>query len=465
MAESIPSTDVAAADDVVPAAPAAGRQPSTTALRSIALRFAWIGLNTVTGIIAARALHPQGRGEFAAIVLWPMLVGGLTTFGLPTALLYHVRRAPQHASTLAGWALLLCGGITLVGMAIAWFLIPLWLSQQPPDIVFAAQLCLLAAPAASLSTLGRAAWEAKSRFGYSNASQLIPPILVIVGLSVQSWLGVVTPVSAAATYLLAWIPALVWILWSVARTYRPTLRGARDARRQLLHYGGRSYGVDLAGILSTYLDQALAVGLLSPVSMGIYAVALNVSRVVAAANGSVAMVMFPRLVGLAPDEMAKAVARAARMATIAGAAIGLPLLAAAPLLLKWLYGEAFAPASQILPILVCHVLVAGLVYVLLQGFLATGRPGVATGIQIAGLAVSVPLFLTLVPRFGLVGAAFALLISAGVRLLLTVVCYRSILRVPAPRVWIGTADLAELRRYRAALVSSVLRVRPAGETK
>lgn len=438
---------------------------STTALRSIVIRFAWIGLNTVTGILAARALHPHGRGELAAITLWPMLVGGLTTFGLPSALLYHVRRAPERASALAGSAILLCSGITLIGMAIAWFLIPVWLRQQPAHIILAAQLCVLAAPTASLSTLGRSAWEAKSRFGHSNISQLIPPILVIAGLAVQAWLGVLTPVSAAAVYILAGVPAFAWILWSVVQTYHPTLRGAREASRQLLHYGGRSYGVDLAGILSVYLDQALAVGLLSSASMGIYAVALNVARVVAAANGSVAMVVFPKLVNLEPAEMARAVARAGRMASIAGVGIGLAVLAAGPFLLRWLYGPAFSAAIQILPILVCQVIVAGLVYVLLQGFLAAGRPGVATGVQLAGLAVSVPLFLVLVPRFGLVGAALALLMSASVRLLLTVVCYRFILHVPAPRVWIDATDLADLARYRTTLVSSVLRFRPAGGTK
>lgn len=465
MADSLPSSGAAATGGTPPATPLGGRPMSMTALRSIVIRFGWIGLNTVTGILAARALHPQGRGELAAITLWPMLVGGVTTFGLPTALLYYVRREPERASAFAGSALVLVTAITGLGMAIAWFLIPLWLRQQPPHIVAAAQLCVLAAPTASLATLGRMAWEARGRFGRSNISQLIPPMLVIVGLGTLAWLGLMTPVSAAAVYILAGVPAFAWVVWSVVRLYRPTLRGIGGASRQLLHYGARSYGVDLAGILSVYLDQALAVGLLTPAAMGIYAVALNVARVVASANGSVAMVMFPRLVNLEPDEMARAVARAGRMASIAGIGIGLAVLAVGPLLLRLLYGPAFGAAIEILPILVCQVIVAGLVYVLLQGFLAAGRPGVATTVQLTGTVLSVPLFLLLVPRFGLVGAALGLLISATARLVLTIVCYRAILRVPTPRVWFDTADFADLARYRTTLVSSMLRFLPAGGTK
>ena len=37
----------------------------------------------------------------------------------------------------------------------------------------------------------------------------------------------------------------------------------------------------LCGMLAVYLDQALVVGLLSAASMGIYAVALSLSRVIA----------------------------------------------------------------------------------------------------------------------------------------------------------------------------------------
>jgi O-antigen/teichoic acid export membrane protein len=437
--------------------------PMTT-LRSIALRIAWIGLTTVTGILAARALHPEGRGELAAMILWPMLIGGLTTFGLPSALVYHVRREREHAAALAGTAALLCLGITLIGAAVAWFVIPHWMRHQPPHIVFAAQLCLLTAPVTSLSTLGRAAWEADSSFGRSSTSQLVPPLLTIAGLGVLTWLGALTPVRAAAVYMLAGVPTVTWILVSVARAYRPTLGGASGVWRQLLHYGSRSYGVDLAGILSIYLDQALAVALLTSTSMGIYAVALNLARVVAAANSSVAMIVFPRVVGLEIDELTRRVARAARMSGMVGAAIGVAVLAAGPALLHWLYGPAFSPAAEILPILVCQVLVASFVYMLLQGFLASDRPGVATGIQLTGVAVSVPMFLFFVPRFGLTGAALALLLSACVRLILTLIGYRAILRA-RPRLWIEAADIADLAQYRSAFVSSVMRPRGAGVSR
>ena len=219
-----------------------------------------------------------------------------------------------------------------------------------------------------------------------------------------------TPVSAAAVYVLAGLPSLVWILGSLAAQCRPTLGGGRRLWGRLSHYGFRSYGVDLCGILAVYLDQALVVGLLSASSMGIYAVALSLSRVISAIHASVAMIVFPRVVGLAPEAMVAAVGRSARVGTIASTIVGLAVVAAGPALLGVVVRRVVRPpAGVILPILVAEAIVAGLAQVLLQGFLAAGRPGVATMVLGLGLAGSVPLFLVLVPAFGVVGASIALL--------------------------------------------------------
>ena len=38
--------------------------------------------NLATGILAARLLHPEGRGELALLVLWAVLVANLGSMGL-----------------------------------------------------------------------------------------------------------------------------------------------------------------------------------------------------------------------------------------------------------------------------------------------------------------------------------------------------------------------------------------------
>ena len=430
----------------------------------MALRFGTVAVNAVTGIVTARALVPSGRGELAAMVLWPMLFAGLTTCGLPAALVYYMRSEPRHAGAFVGWAMLLSTLSALVGTAIGWQLIPIWLSHHPPEVIQGAQYCLLTTLLCALTLTARAGWEARGEFVRSALSQVVTPLCALVALGLLSWRGGLTPTTAAAAYVLAGLPSLLWILTSLATHARPTLDGGRALWGRLSHYGLRSYGVDLCGILAVYLDQALVVGLLSAASMGIYAVALSLSRVITAVHACVATIVFPRAVGLAPDAMAAAVGRSARMGTLVAGAVGLAVLAAGPALLTALYGPAYAPAGHILPLLVAEGIVAGLAQVLLQGFLAAGRPGVATMVLGLSLACSVPLFVVLVPAYGVWGASLALLGGSSLRVVFTLLAYRSI-RMPAPGVLITAADLTDVARYRGALVSSFARLRAAGDLK
>ncbi|MCC7127049.1 MAG: polysaccharide biosynthesis C-terminal domain-containing protein [Acidobacteria bacterium] len=454
--------------DAAPAAPADAvivepRRLPTVLLTSMTLRFGTIALNAVTGIVTARALHPAGRGELAAMILWPMLFAGLTTMGLPSALVYYLRREPERAAAFIGWALVLCTAASIAGTAVGWFIVPPWLGHHAPEVIRAAQLCLLTTLLCSLTLAGRAVWEARGWFTWSSVSQVITPLMVVIGLAVLIWRGALTPVTAAAVYVLAGLPSLLWILTSIVLTCRPSLAGDWPLRQRLAHYGVRSYGVDLCGILAIYLDQALVVGLLSSASMGIYAVALSLSRVIGAIHASVAMIVFPRAVGLAPEAMVTAVARSARMGTLASTATGLVVMAAGPMLLPWLYGASYAAAVVLLPILLAEAVMAGLAQVLLQGFLAAGRPGVATLVLGGSLACSIPLFLVLVPAFGVAGAAFALLGGSSLRVLFIILAYRRMLGLTPPRVWISGADFMDLARYRAAVLGSATRLRAAGE--
>ena len=122
-----------------------------------------------------------------------------------------------------------------------------------------------------------------------------------------------------------------------------------------------------------------------------------------------------------------------------------------------LYGSAYGAAGALLPILVMAMILSGTTYVLMQGLLAAGRPGIVTLTQFVGLALGIPFFFVLIPASGARGAAMALLVSAAIRLALVMACYPVWLRAPLPRIWINRKDLPEL----IGRLSSLLRTSPA----
>ncbi len=419
-----------------------------------------IGLNAATGILAARALAPAGRGELSAMMIWYIFLASVFSLGVPSALTYRLRRHPEQISELSGAALMLSVVISVVAYTIGFFGLPHWIPQYSSQVLFFARLFLLNIPVAVLVVIGRAALESQGNFAASNLSLIGPPLLTLVGLLLLLFTHSFNPVNAAWCYVLSGFPPLVWMGRSFYRTVRPQFHHLFQSARLLLSYGIRSYGIDLCGTLSLYVDQALVVRILQPSMMGTYVVALSLSRVLNVFHTAAVMVLFPRAVSRPPHEVLEMTGQAVRMTTFATTLCGAGIMLAGPRLLVFLYGPEYRGAAAILRILVVEVILAGATQVMSQAFMALSRPGVITTLQAIGLLLTVPLMLVLVPRFGIEGAALSLLLSTCARFAFVLASFSRFLGLPHPGLLPRRAELLFLsdevfRRLRALQPSVV----------
>jgi O-antigen/teichoic acid export membrane protein len=419
-----------------------------------------IGLNAATGILAARALAPAGRGELSAMILWYIFLGSVFSLGIPSALTYRLRRHPEQISELSGAALTLSLAVSAVACAVGFFGLPHWIPQYSPQILFFARIFLLNTPVAVFMVIGRATLESQGHFTASNLSLIGPPLLTLAGLLLLWVTHKFTPVNAGFCYVLSGVPSLIWMGRSFHHAVRPCFHHLTRSARLLLSYGIRSYGIDLCGTLSIYVDQALVVRILQPSMMGTYVVALSLSRVLNVFHTAVVMVLFPRAVSRPPREVLEMTGQAVRMTTFATTLCGAGIMLAGPRLLIFLYGPEYRGAAAILRILVVEVILAGATQVMSQAFMALSRPGVITTLQAIGLLLTVPLMLVLVPRLGIAGAALSLLLSTCARFVFVLASFSRFLGLPRPGLLLRRADLLFLsnevfRRLRALQPSVV----------
>jgi O-antigen/teichoic acid export membrane protein len=395
-------------------------------LQTVVAKVSILAINAATGILTARALQPAARGELSAIILWPVFLASLLSFGIQTSLVFNVRKHPVEQGPLVStalWAGLVCGSLAgLLGAMV----VPLWLRQYSPQTIMLARLFLLSTPLSSLVIVGRAAFEARGDYHASNLIQLFTPIPTLLGLIGLTACHRMTPLTASLVYVLGGIPVFVWMMRRLYNSVHLRHRAEMRSLKKLLHYGVRSYGIDLLGTLALQVDQVLVISLLDPAAMGTYVVALSLSRVLNVFQQSAVMVLFPKAAGTAKEVVIAMTERAARLSTLVTAACALLVAVLGPTLIRLLYGQAYVAAVSALRILVIEVVLAGLTYVLAQAFMALGRPGIVTSLQAVGLAISVPLMLLWIPRFGIAGAAMALLCSTAARLLLVVIGLKAV---------------------------------------
>ena len=414
-----------------------------------------LGLNVVTGIITARILGPGGRGEQAAIILWPQFLAYTFTLGLPSALLYNLKRYPDQASRLFSAALLLAtsmgGAATVVGVLFISYWLP---DDYSPAVVRFAQLCMLISPVALLGVVLTAALQAREEFTLYNAVRYLQPLLTLLALVLLAATHHLTPFTAALSYLLPGVPVLLWLVARLWRLYRPNWQGVSPAFRRLTSYGLRSYGADLAGTLANQLDRVLVVGFLNPVAMGLYVVAFSLSRTLHIFQASVVPVLFPKAAGRSTEAVVALTGRAARVSLAVTALPGAGLLVLGPWVLNLIYGSEYLGAVPLFRILVVEAMVSATTPILVQAFMAVDRPGVVTILQSIGVGITVSLLLVLVTRYGLKGAGFALLISALAQLTFAYLSFPLVLKARPPRLWLSRAEILGWRRRRSSDESS-----------
>jgi O-antigen/teichoic acid export membrane protein len=93
-------------------------------------------------------------------------------------------------------------------------------------------------------------------------------------------------------------------------------------------------------------------------------------------------------------------------------AVGLYVLA--PLVITRLLGEAFKPAGDLLPLFAMLAVLKGVEVVLYRLLYAVGRQGIYMGALAVGTTLIIVLNYTLIPRFGVTGAVFVVLLSSAV---------------------------------------------------
>lgn len=403
-------------------------------------------LNAATGIVTARTLMPAGRGQLAAMTLWSLFLASLTTFGIPSSMVYFLRSRPERRGSLISSGLLMAVMLGVVTGVVGALFMPQLLSKYPMWLVRDAQWLMIVTPICSLTFVGRAILESHSDFSASNVSQVLNPLVTLIALLTLLLTHHLTVLTAALCYISAIVPVaavlvrrvMPWVDWNA----RPSV----DTCKLLLSYGMRSYWIDLLGTLSYQVDQVLVVSILTPADMGLYVVMLSLSRTTGVFQTAVTAVLFPKAAGQSVDRIRDLTGRAGRVSLVITAAFSLFVGLLGPTLLKVFYGKDYTSATGVLRIMLVEVTLSGLVFILAQAFMALNHPGTVSLLQGLGLALNVPLLLLLIPRLGITGAAISLLISTTARLLFICLGFPMYLKIPIPDLMPKRNDFSSLLR-------------------
>ncbi len=371
---------------------------------------AMVGL--FTGVLAARLLGPTGRGELAAIQMWPSFIATMAMLGLPEALVYFCAREPDRAGRYLGSAVTLALVSSLPFTTAGYFLVPVLLAAQPAEVVAVSRWYFLLVPLFALVGLPYHPLRGRQDFVRWNALRLLPSLGWVLVLVLAWTLGLAKPRWLAGAYLVMlatlFLPVMSVVRDRIPGPYRP---GVREWVC-LVQFGLPSFASGLPQMLNYRLDQMVIAAFLPASALGLYVVATSWGNIAAPLLSAIGSVVFPRVAGEREGlKRAHVLGQAIRVTVLVSLMVGTCLLLVTPCGLPWLFGAKFREAVSAALILVMAGSVWGLNQVMEEGLRGLGRPTAVLWAESTGLGVTAFFLWLLLPRLGLVGAALASLVG------------------------------------------------------
>lgn len=403
---------------------------------TLATSVAKLAVAMITGIILARALGPEGRGQLALLLLIPIMIGSLGDLGVGQSSVYLLagKRVPLSRVVTGVMIVAVLLSAVAIGVALVVFSFTrgsVFQGIQPLHFY----MIVSAVPAWLLLKYVVNIYRGIGRPLSYNLVNFLEPVtyLILIGLLFAFGASVGNAVIARIATLLLIAALAFWLLRLHAPgQVRPDFDA--DTVKGLASNGAQISAMLAMGFLNRRIALFFVNGFLGNTEVGYYVMALTLAEVLWILPDSVGVVLFPKISASTPEDAAKITARTSRYVLLLGVAGALVVAALAKPTVTVLYGGEFAPAVTPLLILLPGIVAFSLHKVIWRYLMGRGRTLLSTYSRASALVITVGLSLILIPRFGAEGAALATSLSYGAAAAIMLLVFRRISGIPWSKV-------------------------------
>jgi len=380
---------------------------------------ALFGFAFLTSILISALLGTQGTGQYVALVTLPGMLVAFGMFGLPSAANYFAGKGHSVPSLLRlTYLYSLVLSVMLVGLI--WFFLPVLERSILSGATIGAsddllRVIVLTVPMSMLAAFGAAILYGRQAVRVFNLIQLVMAaitltcVLVLVG-----GLGLGVP-GAVAGSILVNVLMVTSILVAAHRLGRANPAGPPATSRRLAAYSARVYPASIAGYFHYRADYYLMQAVVSDHAqkqqmLGLYSRAVTLAELVFYVPDSVATIFLPRVAGATVEDANRMLGRVGRLTTLLTAVVALALIPAAFVGIHLILPK-FVDCLPAFLVLLPGTIAFSVAKVMTSYVNGRGRPGLVSAGTVTSLILNVALNLVLIPRYGIVGASLASLVS------------------------------------------------------
>jgi O-antigen/teichoic acid export membrane protein len=383
-----------------------------------------LACGVLTGVLAARLLGPKGRGELAAIVLWPTTLTFFVGMGINQAIVFYMGKRRFTLSELWTTSTVIGLGQSALAVLAGLAIIPFALRHYPHDVYSLALAVLFSSPFVIWGGYPGNLLQGQLDLTSFNLIQLAAPVAYAVSLTALAILHGVNLRDVVVWRVASCVVAFFFGYFLLLKRADLRISWNAAACLDMLKFGGKTQLGNISNYVNRSVDQLLLSVLVPPRDLGLYVVAVTVS---------LALNFVPQAAGIV-TLAAGSNADAAGAVVVIGRSFRLSLLClsggcavlfvAAPILITRVFGAAYLGSVLPCRILLPGAVAVGLSQVLYDGARALGDPALASYSEGWAVFVTVICLCIFLPWFGFVGAAIASTVAYLSSLGVTLTLYR-----------------------------------------
>lgn len=372
--------------------------------------------------ILSRYLGADGFGQFSFIFFYLMLFNCIAEMGLTPILIKYLHTNTGKASEVQGKGISIGLVFTILAILLAWS--GAYILNYESDIrylIFIASIGLIISfRDVTFRWIIEAPFRANLKMAYpvllGILSEILGLILILFAIYKSSSIEVIV-----AVYVLSNLPGFVLLLTSSIRAINPSFHSDSINSYRIIR---EAFPIGLSNIMTVLYLVAGSLILFhfrGANEVGYYALAFRLITSLRIIPEAMMHSLFPLLAKAHPEEPQQAVS-IFKTAVRYGAFIAFPLavgtVIVAPSIVVLMSGDSFKPAATALAILIWATFLAFFNIILRFTFNAISLQKYSLWISVSMILTSVLLSFLLIPKYGFVGASYALVLTEGIGLVL-----------------------------------------------
>lgn len=415
-------------------------------------------LGIIVSIVLTRSLGPEQRGVYVLLVTTNVLLSNLAHLGMSTAfstMLARGRYKLGEVNVVALLVTLAMGAICLLGTAL---LYPLLADNVFSGVPFG---FLLVALALIPTTIYQIYWVGMM----IGTGQVFLLNKVNLAVNIANALLMILAVGVLRLgiegFLIAWVTSAVGgfvaTLWLVARMDRQVWPPSRKTASNLLGFGLRSHGAQVAHQLFLRFDVYAVNVMVGSAGVGFYSLSTSLAEKLWLPLNALHASSMGKIAQLPRGEAALLTAKVTRTAILLMASVAVPFGLISPWLIPFLYGDDFA--ASVLPLIILLGGTLGFAVMMVVDNYILGqmeRPGLLSMLAWVQLGISIPLYIGLIALQGIVGAAIASTLTYLIAMATTLYIFQRDSGLPISQVLVPRrSDFADYARVIAPMLSKI----------